>query len=87
MRKRVPLLILCGVGAAGLAVFPGGGRSETPPDPAAVDRYLLQLSESAPPADAGGAPKDPAENEKLTKTAQKLERAEPMLDAVLNGIR
>ena len=85
MRKPIPLLILSGLGAACLAAFPGGGQSETPPDRDVVDRYLVQLSPA--PAGAEGSSQGPAESEKLAKTAQKLERAEPMLGAVLNGLR
>ena len=79
-------MILSGLGAGALyaaAVSQQPAASERTPDPAAVDRYLAQLSETVPPpvatklARETPAPKDP----ELAKDAAKADKAEPMVGA------
>jgi cell wall assembly regulator SMI1 len=91
MNRRFSALILSGLGAGALysASLDSARDAEPAADPAAVDRYLAQLSETVPPpvatalAREAGQPKDP----NLTKRAAKLDRAEPMVGAAFSIVR
>lgn len=89
--RRFSALILSGLGAGALyaaaAGQPAGTRADA--DPAVVDRYLAQLSETVPPpvatklARRDERPADPL----LRKDAAKADRAEPVVGAAFSVVR
>ncbi len=88
VRRRFSALILCGLGAAAIVAASTGEPTEAAPaDPAAVDLYITELERTVPPPTPARLSKDPIEDEKLEKTAQKLDRAEPILGAVISVVR
>ena len=85
-------MIVSGLGAGALyaATLSPSVPTEQAADPAAVDRYLAQLSETVPPPvatklarEAAPAPADPARAKDLAKA----DRAEPMVGAAFTVIR
>jgi hypothetical protein len=83
-------LLLSGLGAGALYAVVAAQPPEQEPsaDPAAVDRYLAQLSESVPPPVATKlareqVPTDPT----MAKDIAKADRAEPMVGAAFAVVR
>jgi hypothetical protein len=87
VNRRLSALILSAAGAAALIVLPSGrGTEAAEADPAVVETYLAQLSETTPrdPAVLGTPePLDP----KRAKKAGRLDRAEPIIDGVFSAVR
>jgi hypothetical protein len=79
--------MLSAAGAAALIALPSGrGTEAAEADPAAVETYLAELSQTTPrdPAVLAAAePRDP----KLAKKAGRLDRAEPIIDGVFSVAR
>jgi hypothetical protein len=79
------ILGIGGLTAFGIAAFGTSEPANTQPaDPAAVAHYIDRLAETVPPSPAAALAKDPPPDGKLAKTAQRLDRAEPILGAVLD---
>lgn len=89
--RRIPALILSGLGAGALFAATAGQPEDTSADadPAVVDRYLAQLSQTVPPpvatklARRNEAPADPL----LQKDVAKADRAEPVVGAAFSVVR
>ena len=81
-------MLLGGLGAAILTLTPRGETDDAAAaDVAAVDRYLDQLSESTPRPATAPRQSEPPEDPKLAKEAARLDRAEPIVNAVLSSVR
>jgi hypothetical protein len=84
-------LILSGLGAGALyaATVSPAEPTEQAADPAAVDRYLAQLSEEVPPPAATKLARGSAQlsDSERAKALGKADRAEPMVGAALSVVR
>ncbi|HEX8644605.1 MAG TPA: hypothetical protein VF702_11915 [Allosphingosinicella sp.] len=91
MNRRFSAILISGLGAGVLyaASLDSDPGAPAPADPAAVDRYLAQLSETMPPpvATALAREAEPPKDPDLVKRAAKLDRAEPMVGAAFSIIR
>ena len=91
MNRRFSALILSGLGAGALysATLSPSTPTEQAADPAAVDRYLAQLSEEVPPPVAAKLASEtpvPSDSDR-TKALAKADRAEPVAAAAFTVIR
>lgn len=88
MNRRLSALILGTLGATLLVAGPSGERSQASSiDPVAVDRYIARLSETVPRPATAALATEPPEDPKLAKSAARLDRAEPVVGAVLAVVR
>jgi hypothetical protein len=92
VNRRFSALILSGLGAGALyaATLSPAAPTEQAADPAAVDRYLAQLSEEVPPPVAAKLAKEtppPSSDSERTKALAKADRAEPVAAAAFTVIR
>lgn len=84
MNRRFSALILSGLGAGALYAAAADRPPETATavDPAAVDRYLAQLSETVPPPVATALARETEpQDSALRKDAAKADKAEPVVGA------
>ncbi len=91
MNRRFSALILSGLGAGALyaATATPAAKTEQAADPAAVDAYLAQLSETVPPPVATKLAREtrsPSDSDR-TKDAAKADKAEPMVGAAFAVVR
>ncbi|HEY0013482.1 MAG TPA: hypothetical protein VGB79_11615 [Allosphingosinicella sp.] len=91
MNRRFSALILSGLGAGALyaATMATVQPTDTAADPAAVDAYLAQLSETVPPPVATKLAREAPQSQspELAKEAAKADRAEPMVGAAFSVVR
>jgi len=91
VNSRFSALILSGLGAGALyaATLSPAAPAEQAADPAAVDRYLAQLSEEVPPPVAAKLAREaqPPRDSERTKELAKADRAEPVVGAAFTVIR
>ena len=81
-------MLLSGLGAALLVALPEGERSRASEvDPAAVERYIARLSETVPRPPTSTLATEPPDDPKLAKSAARLDRAEPIANAVFAVVR
>lgn len=84
MKQRVSILAVTGFAALGIAAAATSEPADTQPaDPVAVAQYLDRLAETVPPPPGRELAEEAAPDGKPSKTAQRLDRAEPILGAVL----
>lgn len=89
MNRRLSAFVLSALGAGALLAAPdGGNRQAVAADAEAVDAYLARLSETVPrPAMARLAETPVPEDPKLAKETARIDRVEPVANAVLSAVR
>jgi hypothetical protein len=85
VKRRISALIVGGIAAFAIAAVSSRAPADQPQaDDAAVAHYLDRLAETVPPPPAVKIARAAPADGKISKSAQRLDRAEPILGAVLD---